>query len=318
MYAMIAQNGDAEAVRSYLDGLGAQVTLSDSNFAEVMRAPVDVRSERCRVFKAVANGINKHPNGYLDSKELLSEILRCRPDWLKKRPNLRQAHTFQFSRNDEFWRQLPYLSDPSNEFELEGYQELTYEGAGRVASGQKYNRKVNLENTPISFVSPDPDLNRIYQSMEYIEQLWRVLTATAWIQSLWGRNEINRDWRDFSLPYLNMEVITAKDFELMWLQCVEKHRVPRNYVQTRTQILQEDYRITTGNAMDTQHAVGMLGFNWFITTDKTFFEILKSIESDLRNWPRNIRNRIRPIFIPILGDRSNPDTVSSIKCHLKI
>ena len=57
----------------------------------------------------------------------------------------------------------------------------------------------------------------------------------------------------------------------------------------------------------------------FINTDNVkIISILKSIETDLRSWPRKMRTAIRPIAIPILVDRSNPDTVSAIKSCLKI
>jgi len=317
MYAMIAQNGDAEAVRSYLDGLRAQVIFSGSNFEEVLRAPDDVIPKRIRAITTVAASPNEFPGAYQDAQELLSEIRRCRPDWINKNPNTSMVNAF-IANHRQHWRQLPYLSDASNNNVLEDYRKLTYKGLGRTKEVQKYNRKEKLNKTPIRYFSPDPDLNQIYQSMEYIEQSWRVQTAIAWMGSLWSSNLLNRDYRDFLLPYLNMEVITQKDFELMWLQCVEKHRVPRNYVLTRTGILQEDYRITRGNAMDVKHTVGMLGYKWFITTDKTFFNILKSIETDLRSWPRKMRTAIRPIAIPIVVDRSNPDTVSAIKSCLNI
>ena len=134
--------------------------------------------------------------------------------------------------------------------------------------------------------------------------------------SLFGKSELSKDYSDFTTPYLVMENISRKDFELFWLECVDQQSVPRNYVQSLAIRLQLAHKVTFGNALDQQHSTAMLKHDLFLTADQAFFDLFVEIETELRGWPRQRTRNLRPIARPVLIDRSALDTVSEIKIAL--
>jgi hypothetical protein len=312
VYGMITSNGDSQDVRSMLDNMNVQVTVSGTNLQESSRAPKSVRFDRYSTLASVGHSYERHTVQYLLSQELLAEIKIHRPDWINPNPDLRMiSYYLSDNRNRWKWIQTHPDSDPAG---LRDNDREIYDLAGKMKNTQKEIQQILDDDSPTFEVSGTQHSRQHLESEASLAMQWRIENALSWFNSLSAEEQ--NDSKDFLLPYLVMDRIPKEEFVFLWSNLVVRDRVPRNYIQARVLWLQESRKITAGNLLDQLHACRMLNHDMFLTTDRVLFEILVELETDLRGWPRRSRRAISPMAQPIFLERSNSSSTDEISAAI--
>lgn len=278
VYGMIASLNEAREMRAYCKANNLRVLTSAFNLLELARIPsVTQRDAEERVLLQVATTFEPEPMAYRHAMEVLYELRRIRPDWV--RPFARKAQIRKFLKShktswNKFCRRIP-----ANRLAESTYHRDAESGAQASLLSQKFSRSTRLEANNLQLISFDSAGLRVTVPLDLqdADQAWRTECLHSWHNAIVLRSRASRDYHDYLGPHLKptafQEEAETLDF---WLRNVDGARVPLNRLVGLTHHFQLAQRITHGNAVDSLHACYLLDVDLFVTADKPFATALTS------------------------------------------
>lgn len=106
VYSMIGERGDAAATRKYFSGCAHAVLASAFNLLELRSIPVaSTMSRDLGALRRVARTYEEYPLPYRHAREVLTEIRRVHPEWLRHTAPQNKIRSFLRHHHEE-WREF--------------------------------------------------------------------------------------------------------------------------------------------------------------------------------------------------------------------
>lgn len=217
------------------------------------------------------------PEAYSESMEVLREIERARPDWLRDIPHLQ---FFNRLKNDwtrisgGFWVRCRRSPESEARF-LNEAEDGLFEAAREqshlarkemISAGWK--RNPSMDKTLAGFHGPVPG--------------WRGTMVEAWrMDSLagltYGLSRPGNAYRDWIAPFVELDngLLTSAAWVEFWLHLADKSAMPRQWMRWAHAFAQRFRKVTTGSPGDTQLFTYFLETDIVVTADKALIEILE-------------------------------------------
>ncbi len=307
VYGYIQRTGTARKVRSFLNAAHVRVWASDANLFEALRIDDEIeRVARMKVIRGVAAEKLTVQRAYVEARQLLAEIRRCRPQWLSPNPDLRTAARFrrEFARAWTTLREDPAYR-PATAYGK--YSRTVRHGVGAAMAQQKQMRGFKLrtdqvkQHNQLQLTPAFDDLQAVIDQMSFDEAWCRTSAAFTWLQALNGDPSL-RDLADYLVPYLT-HIATTIEWLTFWLTEIDLRTVPYSQIASRVAWAQPSRPVTAGNTGDVEHATYFLDYDHFLTGDRDFHRTLKGITDTY------YADRKPPAFV----DVRNPDVIEEFR-----
>lgn len=217
------------------------------------------------------------PEAYSESMEILREIERARPDWLRDAPDLQFFNRLKKDwtrRTGGFWvrcarspeSEARFLSQVEGEM-IEGAKIQT-QLARKEMIGSGWKRNPPMDKTLAGFHRPVPG--------------WRGEMVEAWrwdslIGLTNGLAQQGNPYRDWIAPFVELDdgLLASAAWVEFWLHLTDKRAVPRQWMRWAHSFAQRFRRVTPGSPGDTQLSTYFLDTDVVITADKPLLDILE-------------------------------------------
>jgi hypothetical protein len=218
------------------------------------------------------------PEAYSESMEILREIERVRPDWLRKEPDLK---SFNFQKKD--WTRKTAMTRRTTGFWVRsarspGWQAQLVEQVDdgmieKAREGAKYQRKVMAEkwkrNFPIdkALVEPVAGFRGPVEAsrMESFNRLSDGLSTKG------------HPYRDWIGPFLKLDdgLLISAAWAEFWLRLADKSALPRQWLRWAHLFAQRFRTLTPGGPGDQQLFTYFVDTDVLVTADKALTEMLE-------------------------------------------
>ena len=275
-YDLIGKRNEAAPIRKWLRANGHQVMAStEANVVEAMRiTDLTERDQRLLTIKRV--GISIHPAyDYRRYREIADELWRLRPDWF--RHSLDRQRIVEYLRRRK--RDWLVVSNPTRVTDLQEKNLHIDALIGRDIGRQKQHRRrpqlgvgwsprhSNAQVQECMDRRTQPDVHLRYASSEEsratIDGEIRPNGHLAWLIGLmWPQS------RD--------------DWDRFWMCDLDVARTPLCRIVGLTEYYQRQRKVTPGNSIDRLgHAPHLYEFDYFLTTDRRFFQVLQDVRAEM-------------------------------------
>lgn len=218
------------------------------------------------------------PEAFSEAAELKAEIHRLRPEWLRTR---RDVTTFQRFRYDwrrnkgGFWSrvQLHTEEEAARIAYLDGNLLETARAQAYQSRQEMLNLSPNNAHTPLNNVMAMP-IGAIPgwegQPVEY----WRIASLYSFHRLLYGilRGAQNHPYEQWLGDEVDWAAMYANDesFNRFWLYEVIPAALPRFWLRSAFEFLQQWHKVTDGTPCDSQLATYLVESDAIISADKNF------------------------------------------------
>ena len=218
------------------------------------------------------------PEAFSEIMEILAEIGRLRPQWLRKEPD---TAFFDRSRKDwsrktgGFWVRCADTPD------LEAGYIAQSEGSTLKRAGEeiKNARKEMIE----ARWKANPPLDEIRAGLHYPLEGWNGELVEAWrLESLNGLtyalSRPGHPYRDWLSPFLELDtgLLKSAGWVEFWMHAADVKAVPRQWIRWGHAFAQRFRKVTAGSGGDNQLFSYLLDTDMVITADKGFVDILEA------------------------------------------
>ncbi len=263
---------------------GNQIVVAPSVAYESLRIPND--DTRLRVMGLVTHRAWKRlmPEAYSECQELLQEIRRLRPEWLRKRPNFSELRRLRYDwlrKDGGFWTRA--RTGPHKEFAAikklgDEDLELARTESYRIREKLAANELRAGEHTHLSQlygVLPSDAVGWNGEPVEY----WRLPALTNTQDVLQKYAHPYREWLDGEVDVTAM-LSDLGSFNKFWLYEVTAINLPRFWLRAAFEFLQAWRRVTDGTPCDTQLATYLIEADVVVSGDKNFVHFTKRCRSE--------------------------------------
>jgi hypothetical protein len=293
IWSYVGDEGSRPALEKLLDKYGLQLLHAPSVLLEVLRTPrPDVRRRIVQAMVLGRPGRKLRSEADVEADELIREIRRLRPEWLRSAPDVRKAEGFRRFWTRGIWQAVEtdleafieraaLLPLPEQDAEIEEIQ------AARIAA----LKESDLDWTALdSYAEPAPEAPAWYRE-GWPEgkrvQEWRVATRDVAWEAL-ARAPLRRlvryedtTYADFIGAEVNLSALRADraNFTSLMFDEVELDRMRRWWLRWATDAAQAIIGGKTGgNPRDVQHASYLLDCDLFVTADRRYQRALSLVE----------------------------------------
>jgi len=217
------------------------------------------------------------PEAYSESMEILREIERTRPDWLRDVPDLR---FFNRLRNDcarktgGFW--VRCARSPESEARFLSHRE------SEIVEGLKAQTQRTRKAMVVAGWKRNPPLDKLLAGFRQPVPGWRGEPVEMWRIDSWmgltfGLSRVGNAYRDWIAPFIELDdgLLASAAWVEFWLHLADKGALPRQWIRWAHSFAQRFRRTTTGAPYDTQLCAYFLETDIVITADKALIEILE-------------------------------------------
>lgn len=293
IWSYVGDEGSRRALDKLLDEFGLQLLHAPSVLLEVLRTPKPEVRRRIVLAMVLGRPGRKLPSeADVEADELVREIRRLRPGWLRSTPDLREVEGFRRFWTRGIWKAV--------ETDLEGFiersallplrekdAEIEEVQAARIA----VLKESDLDWTALdSYVEPSPGVPAWYldgwPEGKRVQE-WRVATRDVAWEAL-ARAPLRRlaryedtTYADFVGASVDLSALRADraDFTRLLFEEVELDHMPRWWLRWATDAAQAVIGGKTGgNPRDAQHASYLLDCDLFVTADRRFEKALSLVQ----------------------------------------
>jgi hypothetical protein len=275
IYHLIQRRDEAAQVRSWRRSHGHEIGISiNANIGEALRNPDHAdRDARLHTILRVGSPIHP-PYDYRHYREIANEVWRLRPEWFREAPDRRRIDEYLRQRKREWLK----LKDPSRLPDLT--KELLRINAlvGREMGRQKRHRRRPDFGVDWRPRHTSAEVQRCMDERTQADEHWRYVGAEETRPALDEERRANRhlSWLvDFRWPQ------PVDEWQRLWMCDVDATRVPLCRVVGLTEFFQRRRQVTPGNSVDRLHAPHLWGFDWLLTTDRPFFQVLQDVRAEM-------------------------------------
>ena len=209
------------------------------------------------------------PEAYSECEEILAEIVRLHPEWIRLKPDLwwYNKHYRDWIRPKRgFWDRV--RKHPEQMAKLTRFPLLDYARADasrrKAAMKALYQGKQGEE--PLIDISSD-----LGETTPRFVPLWRVNAANSTLANLIRPNSPYRDWL---LPWLDTRYLTRTSWDKLWFDEVITTAVPRQWIRSKIEWLQCFRKISPGSPGDSQLSSYLTEANFIASSDKIFADVI--------------------------------------------
>ena len=222
------------------------------------------------------------PEAYSECVELLMEIKRCRPHWLKKQPDLtkfNRLYKFWSRKSGGRWSKITKNLD----LEAQSLQSLEGNSLNELRKNYKDLRKVARKKGPSHniipldcYVSKVP--KRIAKKSQYTHTgAWREESFKHFTTSLLLNQTTYSEWLE-PLVDLNKVISQFDEWEEFWAIEVSTENLPREWLRWAHLKAQSFRKPTGGSPGDNQLFSYILETDFVISSDKVFIDLIDEIK----------------------------------------
>lgn len=217
------------------------------------------------------------PDAYSEAIEILQEIRRLRPDWLRPNPH---TEFFRRSRNDWSRRMGGFWVRCAQSPDEESQRLEVLEGSllAQTSDQLKAARKEMME----SGWKKNPSMDKTFAGLpravpgwngELVEA-WRV---ESWIGVTYGLSRPAHPYRDWIAPFVEIDdgLLSSAGWVEFWLHLTNAEALARQWMRWGHAFAQRFRKVTDGSGGDNQLFTYLLDTDLVITADKAFLEILE-------------------------------------------
>ncbi|TDD58014.1 hypothetical protein E1263_20880 [Kribbella antibiotica] len=284
-----------EAVAPEFDDLvrqrGLEILVPPSILVEVCR--LSVPELRDPIIRALAIGPRRRlaTEAESESAELVAEVRRLRPAWMRKTPDTAKVHSLNAFWTKKVWRTA--LADSQRIYNYEVGSRRLHED---LMKDQKDQRKQLLETnfamrplTALEVREGTAGFGREAEGwpsepveawrMSCYELFWHQLVTIA------GRSVLTKEdatFADWVGAYVDLRALrhARSDFLRFWAYEVDLASMPRNWIRWAVNLLQATEKVTGGNPSDEQHSSYLVDADYFLTADRRYAAILEAVRED--------------------------------------
>jgi len=277
VYDFICKSGETIAVRESLSAQRHAVLASATALVEMWAIPkYELRKPQVETLTAIANEFESLPNAYRQAREVLSEIQRQRPAWIRPPTRAEKRNTRALlSSGRELWKWA--RESPG---ETIGFDDYASAAATTDKDGQRRLRREMLQQGGLDSGLRLQVEGAAAEFGDNEELYWRHSALRHWAAALFNRLPAVGDLFDWLAPHLDLQTISMEEFGKFWIDEVDGARMPRSRVIGLAEYYQLKHRVSPGNAQDLNHSAYILDCDVFLTADRTFQLVL----SDVRAW----------------------------------
>lgn len=258
---------------------GIDVLIAPSVVYEALRTKdVDLR-QRLVSLMAMPKWKRLMPEAFSESMELLGEIRRLRPNWLRANPDIASFRRFRYDwtrRTGGFWERartdtqavaavLNAWGDPLLEMAREEIREARDE-----AEFEARAERVPLNRWVAQLVEPMPGYlgDRV--------EAWRISALQSSKRALLTNGHPYFDWLGPEVEMSKVRLDTASRVRF-WLYEVSAENMPRFWLSWAFGFLQHFYRMTDGTPADIQLGTYLPEADIFVSADKALIRIIDKL-----------------------------------------
>ena len=217
------------------------------------------------------------PEAYSESMEILREIERIRPDWLRTAPDLRFFSRLKKDwtrRTGGFWVRCERSprSEARYVAELEGGDleraKTDAQLARKEIIDKGWRRNPPMDKTLWGFNHPVPGWRG-----DMVEA-WRIDSLLSMTYSLARQGHAYHDWM---APFVELDdgLLRSAAWAEFWLYLTDKSALPRQWMRWAHSFAQRFRKVSPGSPADTQLSTYFVETDIVITADKALIEILE-------------------------------------------
>ena len=275
IYDLIQTHDESGQVRRWRKSQSHEIGISiNANIGEALRNPDHAdRGTRLATILRVGSPIHP-PYDYRHYREIADEVWRLRPEWFRQAIDRRRTDEYLRQRKREWLK----LKDPSRLPDLTRELERINTLVGREMERQKQHRRRPDLGVHWRPQHSSTEVQRCMDQRTQADEHWRYVAAEETRPSLDEERRPHRhlSWLvDFKWPQ------PVDEWQRLWMCDADASRVPLCRIVGLTEFFQRRQKVTPGNSVDRLHAPHLYGFDWFLTTDRRFSEVLKSVRSEM-------------------------------------
>lgn len=262
-------------------------------------------SLRRRLVELMANRAFERlmPEAYSEPMEILNEIRRLRPGWLKINPNL---ELFRRSRNDwsrkmgGFWVRCANSPDRVAGFLADQEGSLMDQAGQQIRDARKEMLEIGWNGKqPLNEIRASPPGNWQGWNGEPVEA-WRLETLVGLTYALRRPGHPYRDWL---APFLDVDdtLLRSPEWVEFWLHAVDKSALPRQWLRWGHSFSQRFRKVTAGSGGDNQLITYLMDTDCVMTADRGFVDIIETCRPFAQNE--------LPITELVVGGATGAETV---------
>jgi hypothetical protein len=217
------------------------------------------------------------PEAYSESMEILQEIERVRPDWLRDTLDLQSfnRHKKDWTRKKSgFWDKC--ARDPEGTARFIGYSEGSMIDTARAESQSARKEMIDLE------LKPSPPMYNALAGFPNPVPGWRGDKVEAWRIEGWIAltKALRRDdgaYRDWISPFVELDfgLLSSAVWLEFWLYLTDDVAMPRQYMRWAYSFSQRFRKTTPGSPGDMQLATYFPETDVVISADRALLKILE-------------------------------------------
>ncbi len=267
------------------------VVMPPSTLVEVVQTPP--AEPRRRIIAALTAGQRQRLPSEAQSEcsELVTEIRRCRPQWIRRFPDTARVASLQGFWTKRIWREAAVDSQ-----RLHDYQRGQRPVRDHLLAVQRGHRaevtrtSANVRPlTALQLAAPPGTPDSVLRGWDgQPVEAWRVASRDVYWHQLavvGGRAAVTAEdttFADWVGAYVDLRALRADptEFTRFWLSDVSLQAMPRNWLRWAVSIAQTQYKVTGGNAADEQHSSYLLDCDLFLSADASFIQVLQDVRED--------------------------------------
>ena len=289
IWSYLGDAGAAAEFQRLVEGRGLVVTIPPSTLLEVMR--LRAGEPRSRIVKVMSHArrVRLPSEAELESSEVVNEVRRCRPRWLRQFSNTGRVASLNTYWTKGVWREAQEKPERMHTFLLDDKRK-----SDLLVHVQRSNRSAalrdNFDPADLSHLEISaPDLNDAAR----VAPGWNGRSIAAWrfdcrgiywcaLKEVYQRSLLTGEdatYADWVGAYVDLTRMTAdpEDFTTFWFEDVERTSLQRNWIRWAVPQAQTSMKITPGNPFDGQHGAYHLDYDLYISADKRYIEALNIV-----------------------------------------
>lgn len=217
------------------------------------------------------------PEAYSESMELLHEVERVRPEWLRTSPDVAFFNRLKKDwtrKTGGFW--VRCARSPRSEANF-----LT-QVEGRMIEGAKAEvQNARKEMMHLGW-KRNPSMNKTLGGFNEPRPGWRGDMVEAWRIDCWfglsyGLSQRGNAYRDWVAPFVDVDdgLLRSPEWLEFWHYLADKNAMPRHWMRWAHSFAQRFRTVTSGSPGDSQLSTYFIETDIFVTADKTLIDILE-------------------------------------------
>jgi hypothetical protein len=217
------------------------------------------------------------PEAYSESMEILREIERVRPDWLRDKPELQF-----FNRLKKDWSRKTGGFWVRCERSPQSEAQFISQGDDGMMEGAKAEAKLARKEMIDTGWKRNPPMDKTLAGFNFPVPGWRGDMVEAWrIDSLvgmtYGLTRQGHAYRDWIAPFVELDdgLLHSAAWGEFWLYLAEKNALPKQWLRWAHSFAQRFRNVSPGSPGDTQLSTYFVETDFLITADRALIEILE-------------------------------------------